>query len=107
MGPISKDIDQDRDGGVAPVVGALQKFTVNSIGIVLTKDVIRYQSVIDGWKIPELSEQFQILRDWQFVYGADRFGKLVGHRRSIGQYEAIHGETIHYQKSRFQSKLCR
>lgn len=41
-----------------------KKFTVNSIGgIVLTKDVIRYQSVIDGWKIPELSEQFQILRE--------------------------------------------
>lgn len=41
-----------------------KKFTVNSIGgIVLTKDVIRYQSVIDGWQIPELSEQFQILRE--------------------------------------------
>lgn len=41
-----------------------KKFTVNSTGgIVLTKDVIRYQSVIDEWGIPELSESFQLLRE--------------------------------------------
>ncbi|KAK6455324.1 exocyst complex component SEC10 [Scheffersomyces xylosifermentans] len=41
-----------------------KKFTVNSIGgIVLTKDVIRYQSVIDEWDIPELSENFQLLKE--------------------------------------------
>lgn len=41
-----------------------KKFTVNSTGgIVLTQDVIRYQSVIDSWEIPQLSESFQILRE--------------------------------------------
>lgn len=41
-----------------------KKYSVNSTGgIVLTQDVIRYQSVIDAWEIPELSERFQILRE--------------------------------------------
>lgn len=41
-----------------------KKFSVNSTGgIVLTQDVIRYQSVIDSWEIEELSETFQILRE--------------------------------------------
>lgn len=41
-----------------------KKFSVNSTGgIVLTQDVIRYQSVIDSWELPELSENFQILRE--------------------------------------------
>ncbi|OBA21637.1 hypothetical protein METBIDRAFT_41025 [Metschnikowia bicuspidata var. bicuspidata NRRL YB-4993] len=41
-----------------------KKFGVNSTGgIVLTQDVIRYQSVIESWNIPELSERFQILRE--------------------------------------------
>lgn len=41
-----------------------KKFAVNSTGgIVLTQDVIRYQSVIDSWELPELSESFQILRE--------------------------------------------
>lgn len=41
-----------------------KKFAVNSTGgIVLTQDVIRYQSVIDSWEIEELSETFQILRE--------------------------------------------
>lgn len=41
-----------------------KNFSVNSTGgIVLTQDVIRYQSVIDSWEIPELSEKFQILRE--------------------------------------------
>lgn len=41
-----------------------KKFSVNSTGgIVLTQDVIRYQSVIDSWELPELSESFQILRE--------------------------------------------
>ena len=41
-----------------------KKFTVNSTGgIILTRDVIRYQSVIDLWDIPELSENFQILKE--------------------------------------------
>lgn len=41
-----------------------KKFSVNSTGgIILTKDVIRYQSVIDTWQMPELSENFQLLRE--------------------------------------------
>lgn len=41
-----------------------KKFPVNSTGgIILTRDVIRYQSVIDKWEIPELSENFQILKE--------------------------------------------
>lgn len=41
-----------------------KKFSVNSTGgIVLTQDVIRYQSVIDSWELAELSENFQILRE--------------------------------------------
>lgn len=41
-----------------------KKFAVNSTGgIILTQDVIRYQSVIDSWEIPGLSENFQILRE--------------------------------------------
>ena len=41
-----------------------KKFSVNSIGgVVLTKDAIRYQTIIDEWGIPELSEKFQILKE--------------------------------------------
>lgn len=41
-----------------------KKFSVNSTGgIILTRDVIRYQTTIDGWEIPELSENFQIIRE--------------------------------------------
>lgn len=41
-----------------------KKFTVTSTGgITLTKDVIRYQSVIDQWNITELSEKFQLLKE--------------------------------------------
>lgn len=57
-----------------------KKFTVNSIGgIVLTKDVLRYQSVIDEWNIPELSEQFQILKEIGnlFTVQADLVNSLV------------------------------
>lgn len=41
-----------------------KKFQVNSNGgLVLTQDVINYQSVIDTWEIPELTENFQILKE--------------------------------------------
>lgn len=41
-----------------------KKFTVDSTGgVILTKDVIRYQSVIENWEISELSEKFQILKE--------------------------------------------
>lgn len=41
-----------------------KKFQVNTTGgIVLTQDIIQYQSVIDSWEIPELSEKFQLLRE--------------------------------------------
>ncbi|ODV59533.1 exocyst subunit SEC10 ASCRUDRAFT_60164 [Ascoidea rubescens DSM 1968] len=41
-----------------------KKFQVNSVGgLVLTKDIIRYQSVIDSWSIESLSDKFSILRD--------------------------------------------
>ena len=41
-----------------------KKFPVSSTGaITLTKDIIRFQTVIDEWGIPELSENFQILRE--------------------------------------------
>lgn len=41
-----------------------KKFLVNTTGsIVLTQDVIRYQMVIDSWEVPELSEEFQLLRE--------------------------------------------
>ncbi|KAI5954896.1 SEC10 [Candida jiufengensis] len=41
-----------------------KKYQVNSIGgVVLTKDAIRYQNIIDEWDIPDLSEKFQILKE--------------------------------------------
>lgn len=41
-----------------------KKFAVNSIGgVVLTRDVIQYQSRVDEWNIPLLSEKFQILKE--------------------------------------------
>lgn len=41
-----------------------KKFTVNSTGgLTLTKDVIRYQTVIDEWNIGELSDKFQLLKE--------------------------------------------
>jgi len=41
-----------------------KKFVVNSTGgIILTKDVIRFQSVIDEWQINELSEHFLLLKE--------------------------------------------
>lgn len=41
-----------------------KKFTVDYTGgIVLTKDVVHYQLVIDSWGIEELSEQFQLLKE--------------------------------------------
>lgn len=41
-----------------------KKFAVNSTGgIILTKDAIRFQAVIDQWKIPELLEHMSILKE--------------------------------------------
>ncbi|CAN3372356.1 hypothetical protein DIURU_004185 [Diutina rugosa] len=41
-----------------------KKFTVDYTGgIVLTKDVLHYQMVIDEWGIEELSDQFQLLKE--------------------------------------------
>ncbi|KAG7661712.1 SEC10 [[Candida] subhashii] len=68
-----------------------KKFTVNSIGgIVLTKDVIRYQSIIDEWGITELSEQFQILKEIGnlFTVQSELVNSLVteGQLASMKQY---------------------
>ncbi|KAK6200916.1 exocyst complex component SEC10 [Scheffersomyces amazonensis] len=57
-----------------------KKFTVNSTGgIVLTKDVIRYQSIIDKWGNGELSENFQLLKEIGnlFTVRADLINSLV------------------------------
>lgn len=46
------------------ILDHFKRFQVNTTGgIVLTQDVIRYQSVIDSWEIAELSEKFQLLRE--------------------------------------------
>lgn len=70
---LSKSLDNDNLSNVLNKLGArfldlllehFKKFTVNSTGgIILTKDVIRYHSVIDKWGISELSENFQILKE--------------------------------------------
>lgn len=68
-----------------------KKFTVNSTGgIVLTQDVIRYQSVIDSWNQPELSESFQILREIAnlFTVSPNLINSLVseGHLANLKVY---------------------
>lgn len=58
-----------------------KKFAVNSTGgIILTKDVIRYQSIIDQWKISDLLEQFQLLKEIGnlFTVHPDLINSLVG-----------------------------
>lgn len=46
------------------LVSHFKKFQINEIGgIILTKDIISYQSLVDSWKIEELSEKFSILRE--------------------------------------------
>lgn len=57
-----------------------KKFTVSSTGgIVLTKDVLRYQSVIDEWQINELSENFQLLKEISnlFTVQAELISSLI------------------------------
>jgi restriction endonuclease Mrr len=57
-----------------------KKFVVDSTGgIVLTKDVIRYQSSIDKWHIEELSENFLLLKEIAnlFTVQADLINSLV------------------------------
>lgn len=57
-----------------------KKFTVNSTGgIVLTKDVLRYQSVIDEWQISDLSENFQLLKEISnlFTVQAELISSLI------------------------------
>lgn len=68
-----------------------KKFAVNSTGgIVLTQDVIRYQSVIDSWDLPELSESFQILREISnlFTVQPNLINSLIseGHLASLKIY---------------------
>ncbi|CAN3357028.1 exocyst complex component Sec10p [Diutina catenulata] len=49
---------------LAQLLDHYKKFTVDYTGgIVLTKDVVHYQSVIDEWGIPELSEEFGLLKE--------------------------------------------
>lgn len=46
------------------LVSHFRKFQINEIGgVILTKDIISYQAMIDSWKIEELSERFVILRE--------------------------------------------
>lgn len=68
-----------------------KKFSVNSTGgIVLTQDVIRYQSVIDSWEIPELTENFQILKEISnlFTVQPDLINSLIteGHLANLKVY---------------------
>lgn len=68
-----------------------KNFTVNSTGgIVLTQDVIRYQSVIDSWGIPDLSESFLVLREISnlFTVLPDLLNSLVseGHLATLKVY---------------------
>ncbi|GMM34639.1 exocyst subunit [Saccharomycopsis crataegensis] len=46
------------------LVNHLKKFQINEIGgVIVTKDIISYQALIDSWKIEDLSERFSILRE--------------------------------------------
>lgn len=68
-----------------------KKFSVNSTGgIVLTQDVIRYQSVIESWAIPELIESFTILKEISnlFTVQPDLINSLIteGHLASLKIY---------------------
>jgi hypothetical protein len=41
-----------------------KNFQISSTGgIVVTKDIISYQTIIDTWRIPQLSQKFQMLRE--------------------------------------------
>lgn len=68
-----------------------KKFNVNSTGgIVLTQDVIQYQSVIESWGVPELVESFAILREISnlFTVQPDLINSLIteGHLASLKLY---------------------
>ena len=70
-----------------------KRFPVNSTGgIILTKDVIQFQSTVDSWKIPEISEQFQILKEIAnlFTVHPDLINSLV----SEGQLANVKPYTI-------------
>lgn len=68
-----------------------KRYNVNSTGgIILTQDVIRYQSVIDSWEIPQLSESYQILREISnlFTVQPNLLNSLIteGHLASLKAY---------------------
>ena len=70
-----------------------KKFTVNSIGgIVLTKDVIRYQTCIDEWDIPELTENFQLLKEIGNLFTVQ--AKLINSLVTEGQLANLKPYTI-------------
>lgn len=69
-----------------------KKFNVNSTGgIVLTKDVLRYQFIINEWGIEDLSENFQLLKEISnlFTVQTDLIGSLVseGHLAKLKGYQ--------------------
>ncbi|KAK6460496.1 exocyst complex component SEC10 [Scheffersomyces coipomensis] len=70
-----------------------KKFIVNSTGgIVLTKDVIRYQSTIDKWGLPDLSENFQLLKEIGNLFTVR--GDLINSLVTEGQLATLKPYTI-------------
>lgn len=70
-----------------------KKFLVDSTGgIVLTKDVIRYQSVIDSWHIEELSENFQLLKEIANLFTVQ--SELINSLVTEGQLASLKPYTI-------------
>lgn len=57
-----------------------KNYQTNSMGgIVVTKDIISFQTIIETWKIPELSQKFQLLREIAnlFTVQPDLLGSLT------------------------------
>lgn len=72
-----------------------KKFPVNSTGgIILTRDVIAYRLAIDHWQIPELSENFQLLKEIGnlFTVHPNLINSLVteGHLAGMKPYAVRH-----------------
>ncbi|CCE62394.1 hypothetical protein TPHA_0C02410 [Tetrapisispora phaffii CBS 4417] len=73
------------------------KYQVNSMGgIIVTKDIISYQNIIDEWEIEELSEKFATLRELAnlFTVQPELLGSLSREGRLVNLNDNIIAEYI-------------
>lgn len=89
------------------LLGHYGKFQVNSIGgIIVTKDIIGYQSAIEDWGIPSLYEKFAALRELANLFTVQpdlldsltKEGHLADINRDIISSYISHREDFNHEK---------